>query len=1071
MYYAESADVVVQECRFLLNRRDLTALLPDIDKAIPPLTYLEFLDTTQQRTMLGYPLCGGATLLAEVHRLVVTELGLALADPERTGDAETLSPEALRQDSYVRELTSLLVRTSSHGEFLRLDSVLWLQVARAVAGLLNHELELVDELREALPREAAKGERYLVDLLRLKGTNPRRYAEVKNLVLRALFARSDFAISSVAETLGDVYGNPIYREMVGNRLAFTEKPAGLYSFFDLREAFSVRPMGLDLDLWLDLNRTLRAVAEEACRRHGQGKASAAEAYLVDRFVTDELLDKAGRLDIADVGTPGAAGSTDPDDFPIRVAWLLCLQPEATGYLFCHLDQFNPARAAARRFDLGKDFLRQLKSPGQLAGHRFAYKKVLAGLLGWDFFNTLRGFIRDVRPDEGGRLLHGGNALRSSVVPIDLSPEGELYSRRRHGTAVYLDIAGFTDKATELLGHADPDFAALCIQQLLQVRRTISLFRGRPQYFTDGRLLDVFPRALDALRYVGLFRAAFERNRQVHPLPWGEARGNPFAEALRVGIASGDYVVVTIPEETPPGGAEATLRPVGRVLREARTFVDAQGTDPTEWTQEYDPLEVFTVHTTGSELENGGIASSGGTFREVAAAVRLEGLAAWSPAEPDVKIAGRRVAMKNYRFQLIFDDPPTGQVVLVRRLDGAPSLPDGEPGAVFEYLLMWPDAFQAFLDRVHETEKHQPALRRRAPIGGPMTHQVSGPVSVRRSVSPPRRRATAADPAPPGPAPAPLPPQALNLPDEDDFQFPDAQEASEIEARLGLTGGPTSGLFSTAEEPPDLFASPPDPREDDVTSPQEDILPAGEAPEDELSGSFDWGWSGADDSEDELTSPRHLAGGGVGASDLPEPDDFLTGLTPGSEGEPTEPSAPAPHFEPDPAAGDEPIAALPFEEEPTEPSLPASPSLLGTLGQEFAELVQATEQSLMRDSQVRARPVRSDGPRKERLKVPRPDFHVLFKDYVYFWVGPVGEPGAEFAIGRRYRDVFFDLHRFQAPADEPDWGVDQAIRIFLRAKIRSNFVPQSLSYEALPSGAGDQFSLTVERLENAFDAIT
>lgn len=67
MHYTDSLDVVAQECRFLLGRRSLDELLPDIGRSVPPVGYVDFMDTTQHRTLLGYPVVarrmpGGASL-------------------------------------------------------------------------------------------------------------------------------------------------------------------------------------------------------------------------------------------------------------------------------------------------------------------------------------------------------------------------------------------------------------------------------------------------------------------------------------------------------------------------------------------------------------------------------------------------------------------------------------------------------------------------------------------------------------------------------------------------------------------------------------------------------------------------------------------------------------------------------------------------------------------------------------------------------------------------------------------------------------------------------------------------
>ena len=74
------------------------------------------------------------------------------------------------------------------------------------------------------------------------------------------------------------------------------------------------------------------------------------------------------------------------------------------------------------------------------------------------------------------------------------------------------------------------------------------------------------------------------------------------------------------------------------------------------------------------------------------------------------------------------------------------------------------------------------------------------------------------------------------------------------------------------------------------------------------------------------------------------------------------------------------------------------------------------------------------------------------------------------IGRRYRDVLFDLHRF-APDGGQRLDADGAIEAFMRGKLRDNFVPRSLSYEEIPANAGPVELLTVERLDRAFARIS
>jgi len=446
MHYAESSDAVLQECRFVSSRDCLTAVLPGLDQAIPPLGYLEFMDTSRHRAMLGYPIARGSQLLQDLHRLIVSQLGRCLADPDHVEDATALGAEQLGADPYVRTLTDLLVRASAQGDRLHLDGILWLEIARTVASLLNNDAGLVERLRLHVPREAAKGEKYLVDLLRLKGSNPGRHAAIKNRVLRSLLARNDFAITSVSEVVGDVYSSPLYRALVASRLPFTEKPDGLYAFFDLKELFALLDFSIDRDAWKQLHDLLAATAEATYERAGAGQGTVSDRYFMEQFVTDESLEKAGRLEIADIVPSSEAGA-----FGSKVGWLLALEPGAAQYLLAHLDQIGDSKALTKKLSLDKDFARQIRNPVELRPLIGPYLEVCKALLRWDVFNSLSGFLRGVERDPSGRLTHDGNALRSSVVALDLTSAQEMYAPGRHGTAVFLQIADFTRKAGDLLG--------------------------------------------------------------------------------------------------------------------------------------------------------------------------------------------------------------------------------------------------------------------------------------------------------------------------------------------------------------------------------------------------------------------------------------------------------------------------------------------------------------------------------------------------------------------------------------------------------------------------------------------
>ncbi len=1123
MQHPETIEAVVQDCRFVLSTADAQSLLAPALPAIPPMARVELLDSPREASVLGYPVRHAPDVLGDLVRLVLGQLGRALAEPDRVDPVDSLTAAQLREDPWCRRLTSLLVRCAAHGERARLDSVLWLVIADVVAGLVNHHEPTLELVRRLLPDEARKGERYVQELLRQKGSSTTRHATTKNRVLRAVFARCDFAMSSVSEVLGEAYSNVLWREMVANRLVFSEKPGGLHSFFDLREVFAVRAWRIDAEEFGDVQRLVRAVVEEAYRHAGAAKASSAESWLLGRFATDAVLEKAGRLDVADATS---SVSHEGEDFPSRVAWLLSLQPEPVDYILSHLDALGASKLVAKREDLGKEFRASLKTPSALAPLVPGYQEVQRAVLSWDFLSALRGRLLAVEEDGGGRMTSAGRAVRSGARPLDLASPDRIRDPERHATVVSVDLGEFSKKvASQILGAEDrsapdPDFAALCLRQLMSIRNNLGVFRGRAESFAGGVLTDVFPRALDALRYVTLFQAAVERTRLLRRAPWAEARANPFAVGLRAGLATGRIADLALPGRADDEGVASRWYAAGPLLDAAAELASSRGGSggpsvsasqliQAQLSGVHDPLQVVRVHAASGRLDNRGLCSFGQTFREIAAAVRIEGLPTWTPEGRGDLIAGRRVVLKNYRFEMIFDDPATGRIVLVRQVEGASLSPSAAAGGegLYEYVVLWPDAFQTFIDRVMELERHQPVMANRP------SREVRRPVDS-RPVAGDSRPVPDAE-ADPGKAAlaalggadqlgADADLGALNLPDAADFRFSAQQTSDDLEARLGLALGHDGlGAFGAA----------------------------GDLSNDDLG----WDLSGP------LALPD-LEGESLVPGDHTPPD---LGLLDGLGAPPTPPKAhPAIHSAYDPVEASGEVLArlgggaaaprLALDETApgfglsTEELLPlegvggassrrvtgshapvgSAPSLLGALDNAFIDRILAVEGRPPRrppptreavasqvsapapDAPPPAPAVRRDseasvpalqrawgpkpppiGPAPERLSVPRPDFHVLFRDYVTFWVGEEGKDGSWIAIGRRYRDVFFDLQRFDTPLDRPGFAIDDALEAFLRGKIRENFVPQSLSYEELPPGAGPRTAVDVAQLERAFAAIT
>jgi|GEM_PF-6004472 len=1052
----DTVDRALQACHFLVGRRTAEDLFGDLERWVPPFGAIEYLDATEQRAIQGYPVVHSPKLLAALLRLLVSRIGQSVQDPDWAEDVDGLTLDQLKAEPFFQVWGELLTRSAAHAAWHKLDAHLWLLLADLVARLFNADESVLALLRTHLPSEAPKAEKYMNELLRLRGSDPGQGVRVKDRALRSLLARCDVAVQVQQAALGWPYSSAMQRELLGNRLVWTERPDALYTFFDLRELFGLLQPRIELDDFVVVQRVVRTVCELAFRDHARGRSTPAQAFLVDRFVTDELRDKATRA-TADEGL-------QPDDpFPGQVAWLMAMQPAILDYVAHHLDSFDFLKALRGRHDLSKAWLKKLKSGDALLEYVTDARSVLEILLRWDFLNTLRGFVRTLTVEDG-RLVHDGHRLRSSVQPLRLDREDAVHTGRRHGTVVCFDIAGFHRRAAELRSSsrfADGDFAALCVQRLLEVRRRVSEYGGRAESFDDGVVVDVFGRALDALRYVATFHSAFERNQSVRPAPFAEEQANPFAQHLRAGLGSGELLDITVPGRGLGGSIQPLLRPIGEVLGRTRGLVNADLAEVPPPSEEYDPQGLFQVQAIGDHLENRGIASLKRTWKEIAAAVGLEGLDRWTPQGGGSWVAGRRVDLKNYKFDLIFDDPVTGRVVLSRRLGQQPRLRglDEATDGVYEYLFLWPEEFRDFIDRAMETESRQPTLSDRGRgIGGgaygrlrrpaeersgsqskpPPVPVESGPVGAPGRVGLGRRRAP----------PTPAGPPKLNLPGAEDFAAHATADPSTIDQQLGLdsaeynlSGGLESGAFdwdtgSTRAQAPAELASLP------VSRPEPSVAATREVPE-------------------ELTATRQIP-------------DLVPDFDPTGEG-----NAPAPVFNPE------------------------APSLLGSLEAGFVGELGAAMTTLDGESRAarsgnrraaRLREARSrpsipavsgpdptaasldptapsvTAPAPRRPSRPKPDFGVLFVDYVLFTVPDPERPHPAWAVGRRYRDVLFDLHWMRAPTGVPLWTAEEAVLDFLRRKVRDNFVPRSLSYEPVPEGAGDLQPLDRMLLEAAWEKI-
>ncbi len=1046
MSYVDSMGIALRESRFATDADVVRALLPGIDTAAPPLSLIEYVDGIP-RSALGWSVRPSEGLRRELFRFVVTAIGRALNESD-TRDLDDLTLEGVREEPYFAELSALLARCLAHGPALRLDAVLWLYISEVVARLLTRDEALLRRLGAVFPEDVAKATQYLDELLRLKGSSPSRHAAVKGRALRALLARHDLALSST----GDPNDSGLHRLLVENRLAWTEQPDGLYSFFDLREAFLTRNRSFDLESFLGLQKLLRATVDDAWRKRAAGSTSLAERWMLEEFITEPLLERASRLDLA-----GLADARD-EDYPARVAAVASLQPTLARYLLHHSEQFPLSRAAAKRYDIGKDLAKRLKDATAVAGQASQYVEVVEDVLRWDILNTLRGFVHQVHAGDGDVWQEGSRRLRKSTRVLDMAHTATLHSRRRHGTVVAWKLVGFsaelrtrteTESAEVTSGE---DFEALCLRRILAAREQASAGGGRADGFERGVGLDVFPRALDALRYATALQSAIESEQHVQLGLGSEASPNPFARAVRLGMAAGPYIDVQIPR--PSGLPQVSAVGVGPDA--AVALVDQPEETPFGGrvvVDEYDPLDVFHATVTGGKLINHGFVSNERGFREVLASVRLDGMTHSAQDRKGV-IAGRHVEFKNYEFELVFDDPVLRRVVLVRRI-AEPSDHMGEAQPLFEYVTMTVEQFVSFIDRAAETARHQPKVRRPSTL--PDLAIASGP-----------------QPMPVAPAPIP----DLAVPDAAAFMIGSERSASQdmIGGKLGLS----------FEDKPAV---------DESQGFLSGLLGADGA--DGADGAGDWaqdgGWLSA--SSDDV--------GGTGDAPAPALAQDFTSLV-------ESPSAPQAAEDPlsfadsrfdDFSLGDpRPVMQAPPDESPgdlfgfepglmgdffaeaeSQPELELNPapaasqtarSLLGRLDPDFLDLLAAVDpDAVPRRAPPKAAPrKRPIAPRPETVKAVRPDFSSLFRDYVIFDIGLPGTPDAEIAIGRRYKDVLFDLHRFPLPLGA-EWGHSQAVDEFMRVKVRDNFVPRSLSYDEVPSGAGPLESLSIENLVSAFDRVT
>jgi len=796
--FKESLDVVLKDCKFLLNARDLEALLPGVRSYLPPLTAIYFADKDAPRFVWGFPVIHGRRLIGALCQFIAQEEGKYLEDPSYQENLRLLTPAQLKEEPYFKVLSDHLLETLAEGAFLRLDSVLWIYLADLVCRRLNQDEVLARLIEKLHPNEHKKLNAVEMEMGRLRYANPQGYAEVRNRVLRSLFARNDFANSSMKEVFDEVPSNLLNREMIANRLVYTERPEPLYRSLEVDEAFLIKGYRLSASTFSGINRVLRMVIVGMLERARAGNLLPLDAYFLTSFMDDDVRSKARRLPSQGPGIQQKKGALSPRaheeaEERERIAYLLSLQEAPTTYLLNHLplhdrDYLKPIEKTVARLSLtSRDCVRKLRhraTAGELAPQ---YAEAVRDILRWDLFQALKSRLRWVYTKDG-TFYCDNRPLTRATVPLNLDSYYEIYARSRHGTAVFIDLIGFTNRTKALTRELQEAAArgdkerytlssvSLAIQRVFSVRNHIEEFGGIPQGFEGDAILDTFPRAIDALRYVSAFADNYMKNRYIRFRPFERPSENPYKEGFRVGLASGDYSVISIVGRSNDlQGEKSTDRAVGHTINRAsrlnsgkkgeKLFLSADDSERVE--EVPDPLNLFKVHVTAKqELHNDGIASYEDTFLELKRYVKSESMSWYEPRSGrGSTIAGVTPRFRNYTFEFIFEDPRLKKVCLVRRLPRSPVLKglEDEVVTVFEYLLFPEEEFLDLLRRDAEVEPPRPDSTRAAPTRPP----VSAPASTQKPLAAPAQTPVAASAREPVPAPTEEPvsasPQAQETP--------------------------------------------------------------------------------------------------------------------------------------------------------------------------------------------------------------------------------------------------------------------------------------------------------------------
>ena len=816
---------VLSRCRFMADEQDLERTLPGVAAVVPPLSVLQYKGSATE-TQMAYPVVPSPPLLEQLVEFVAAEVRRG-----EKGRLETVTPtrvEELQQEPYFSTLAELLAQTRAHGTVFRLDSVLWIHLSEIIAHVLNVDEAFTMRLRQLAPSVREASLNTIRDWCGASSENDLKVLTRRRMLLQGLSGRNEVANLTISQMVGDQRPNPLQAALHHHRLSLLLAP-GFVPQLDLRTLMAVRDYSISTKVAGELFEALRAMIEDLYHHRYDQALSGTEHFFVTEFLRDDSLARAAALDRGALPQQEVdPGDTEDRGLGPLVAWSLVFRDDVVRYLLSHLEQINSRRALKRKMGhFSKYLLGQLEAPGELRRQEDRLLEVAADVRALDFFDVLRGMLVDVEQLRG-TYFHDGVELRRSSAPVDLGSYYELYRRNRSGTAVFIDLIGFTGKTRELFFstakasvagdvelHERGELAALALERLFRVREELDVFGGRSEGFEGDAILDILPDPLSALRYVARFKHNFADNTKVQFRPFARPVSNPFAqEGFRVGIATGDYTQVNVPDTDQTGAARTRLRAIGPTINRAsrlnsgkrggEAFLTAGAEEARQ--EERDPLGIFEVSVRDEELNNTGICLDGATFTELKSSVRRARVPLYLFHSRDTfEIDGRAVAPACYRFDLIFQDPETGDVFALRRLPTVPKLKgiDRAESVVYEALILDQVGYLEFLDRDAQAASRNPGAQvhatdstdAKAPFGGGepghLSTEVPDYMFERSHGRKPWEGDTGASPAPP--------PE----PDDDVEQAPegDASVAAgpeELPPELEDSGGIDSSLDSWAQ---------------------------------------------------------------------------------------------------------------------------------------------------------------------------------------------------------------------------------------------------------------------------------